>query len=788
MSKVSTNEVECQHCGTPFTPTEHEPKFCCNGCRYVHQVIHNKGLDQFYDLKNTATPPVGSTVFHPSDLTWLEEQITHVENENPSPQIQLEIQGISCVGCVWLIERIFKQQKGARRIRVMPNQGKIQIIWERGVFDPLAFVRETESLGYRIGPLEHDASPTLSPLLTRLGLTSALALNTMLFSLPFYLGMERDSRLAPLFVSIAFLLATASMLVGGSYFFRRCWVSLQLRQLHIDLPISIGLLTAYTGSVIGWATQQHSLLYFDFVAVFTALMLAGRYLQERAIEKNRQNLLSTSTTSQRWQTWRDGKASLREAEELECGDKIIIRPGQIAPVHGTLQHQPAMIGLDWITGESKPFLAQPGTVIPAGAVNVSSSKISILASESWKDSPLRELIEISEQSFAPSPLLEKVIRIYLTTVLILATAGAAAWMYTGASWHFALQVAISVLVVSCPCAIGIALPLADELAVKSARNFGVFVRESSLWHRLKTIRTIVFDKTGTVTLETPALSNEEVLNQISAEERKILLSIVNNNPHPISKALREALLRFRSEEHIASPEDVIEIPGSGLEWKENSGVTWRVGKPKWALDGPYPQASADCVFTRNGRPVAQFNFTEEIRLDAHQEIKQLLAEGFDVFLLSGDQPRNVQRMAALLDLPIENGIGGKTPDEKAEWIRLRPEASCMMVGDGANDSLAFNAAHCRATPAVHRGLLEHKSDFYFLGKSLLGIRQVFRISKQREITIRRVLIFTISYNLIAVGCALAGWINPLVAAIIMPISSILSLVICSLSQLKDRQD
>ncbi len=781
MSDGRSRTIECQHCSTPFIPTEQENKFCCNGCRYVYQLIQNKGFDQFYELKNSTIPPVGSTVFHQADLDWLDRLIEDQEMTSQQPQLELEIKGISCVGCIWLIERLFKEHPGGRHIRVMANQGTIRFGWQHGRFDVTAFIRDIESLGYRTGPMGQSTNSKLSPLLTKIGLTAALALNTMLFSLPFYLGMEQANRLAPLMTFLAFLLASASLLIGGSYFFRRCWTSLKLHQLHIDLPISIGLIAAYSGSVIGWITHQHSLLYFDFVAVFTVLMLSGRYLQERAIDKNRQNLLSSSTTSQQWQTWRNGKESSRSASELQRGDQIIIRSGQVVPVHGTLLHQSAMIGLDWITGESKPFLAQPGTAIPPGAINVSSAQVSISATEDWNQSPLKQLVEAAEQSFAPNPVLEKIIRYYLSLVLLVAVLGACTWIFAGASWTFALQVAISVLVVSCPCAIGIALPLADELAIKGARNIGVFVRESSLWHRLKTIQTIVFDKTGTVTLETPALADERVLNKLSEQERTALLRMVSTSPHPASKALRESLQKYAPGDRIEHPDGIKEIAGSGLEW-ESDGVCWRVGKPKWALRGPFPHGAADCAFTRNGLPVSQFNFIEEIRRDAHKEIKALQREGFEVFLLSGDQPRNVQRMAALLSLPLEHGIGGQSPEAKAEWIRSRPAESCLMVGDGANDSLAFNAAHCRATPAVHRGLLEHKSDYYFLGKNLHGIRQVFHIARQRDKTIQRVLAFTITYNLAAVGFALAGWINPLVAAIIMPISSILSLLICSCSQ------
>jgi len=289
------SRASCRHCGTPFLVTSGESEFCCSGCRYVYQLIHNKGLDKFYDLKDKKVPPVGTSVFNSSDLDWLIKRVKVIETESTEEaRLELEIQGISCVGCVWLIERVFSEFPGGLHVHVLPNQGRIQVGWKKEEFDIIAFVREMESFGYRVGPAEGDARRPLSPLLTRLGISAAFAMNAMLFTLPFYLGMTREDPLAPLMEMITFLMATGSLVAGGSYFFKRCWKSLHLKELHIDLPISIGLIAAYFGSVAGWWSGVGSLIYFDFVAIFTALMLTGRYFQERAIESNRRRLLSSS--------------------------------------------------------------------------------------------------------------------------------------------------------------------------------------------------------------------------------------------------------------------------------------------------------------------------------------------------------------------------------------------------------------------------------------------------------------------------------------------------------------
>ncbi len=779
MSQSDKRDKPCLHCGTPFQPRDAENSFCCAGCRYVYGLIHQKGLDRYYELRQENIAPVGSNVFHPTDMVWLEDAL-QMSSTLPEVRTEWEIQGISCVGCVWLIERVFKEYAGGRSIRVLPNQGLIKMVWEGPTFNALAFAREIESFGYRVGPVSGSPRhPMHSALYKRLGLCAALALNTMLFTLPFYLGMNTDDALAPLLHGVVWALATASFLISGSYFFRRCWTALRLGHIHIDLPISIGLIAAYTGSVWGWLMGESSLIYFDFVAIFSALMLAGRAVQEQAISKNRRRLLTSSTWAQKWRVIREGKAQSVSHQELQANDVVIVRPGQVVPVRGRLLKEAAMIGLDWITGESQPFLARPGSIIPAGAVNVSTQKLHIEASESWEESTLKKLVEITD---SPPPIqsgLQTIIKIYLSLVLLIALCGALVWWWQGQGWAQALQVAVSILVVSCPCAIGVALPFIDELAVKAARGFGIFVQNHCVWMRLPSIRTIVFDKTGTLTLETPALKDERVIDRLSADQREVLLRMVASSPHPASRAIREALQKYFPHHRPQPLNGMLEVAGSGLEWCEQD-VRWRLGRPSWALKAPYPQQTADCVLSRNGLPLVQFHFVEEIRSDARDEIRQLIRMGYEIFLLSGDQPDNVKRMAALLGLPLEHALGGCSPEEKAAWIRSRPQASCLMVGDGANDSLAFDAAHCRGTPAVDKGLLEQRSEFYLLGKNIQGIRKLLLLEKSRATLVRRVLTFTITYNLVAIGVCLFGWMNPLVAAIIMPVSSIVSLGLCRL--------
>jgi Cu2+-exporting ATPase len=364
--------------------------------------------------------------------------------------------------------------------------------------------------------------------------------------------------------------------------------------------------------------------------------------------------------------------------------------------------------------------------------------------------------------------LERFIRGYLVVILFIAAAAFACWLWSGAGAMRSLQVLTSILVVSCPCASGVALPLAEELATARARRAGVLVREQSLWARLPRVDTIVFDKTGTLTLETLALLNPEGLAQLGKSERGILLDMVCDNLHPAASCLREHLLAGYSRD-AASGEATppTEHIGLGIELGR-----YRLGRPGWA-----GEADGDCIFSRDGAVLAAFRFGDELREDAPDEFRELTAHGFTLRILSGDRPGKVAAMAQRLGVPPGHAHGALSPDAKAAWLHQLGTQRTLMIGDGANDSLAFNSSLCTGTPAIDRGLLERKADFYFLGRGLSGIRALLAIAQRRRTAARAVVTFAIAYNAAAIALSIAGKMSPLLAALLMPLSSLATIAI-----------
>ncbi len=733
----------------------------------MYDLIKKNSLDQYYDLRGGDVPqPVKPLVFQRRDYTWLEDLVRSAElRGGRMATLILDLQGVSCIGCVWLIEKLFADKSGGLNIRVDPTLGRVEMSWVPGQFEVTAFAREIHSFGYLVGPLAEGAKPMDRGLIIRLGLCGALALNTMLFTLPGYLGMERSFAFADLFSRFGVVLSTLSFLIGGSYFISRSWHSLRQGILHIDLPIALGLIAAYGCSAFAWVRGAGEFVYFDFVSIFPFLMLAGRWLQQKAVARNRNLLLTTQSFSRKVRL--AGSEELLSAEKIEAGTAYLVAPGQPIPVRSRLVSAGAMLGLEWINGESEAITAPCGRTVASGAINCSARAIELEALEAWPESLLARLTDVAATPSHRNLAMERFIRVYLLAVLCLAVAAFSGWWWASANLLLALQVFTSILVVSCPCASGVALPLADDLAASSLRRSGVFVREPSLWARLAQVRKIIFDKTGTLTLETMALRNPEALARLQPDEKAILLAMILDNLHPVSCCLRETLLAEGVEPAKARPAE--ETIGAGLELVAEDHA-WRLGRHGWA-----GEAEGDCLFSRDGEVLAAFHFGENVRSDAAEEIATLRERGNAVFILSGDRREKVASMAGRLGLPMGNCHAGMAPKQKADWIHEVDARDTLLIGDGANDSLAFDEAMCTGTPAIDRGLLERKADFYFLGRGLSGVRQLLETAANRRKVVRRVVAFAIVYNLAAISISMCGAMSPVAAAILMPLSSLVSL-------------
>ncbi len=781
----------CLHCGNPLGRhwQAADGPFCCRGCRGVWDLIKGGQLERFYDLRPSTLAP--ATTLREDSFAWLDRIVAERAAEAPGDpvlRLDLDIQGVHCAACVWLIEELFRRQPAGVQIRLNPALGKVELAWDTGRGELKDFLAELERFGYRLGPARKGVQRHSRALIMRMAIAIAMAMNVMMFSVSVYFGLG-EGPLYTFFGWLSFGMSTVSLLAGGGIFYRGALAGLRRGVLHLDVPIALGMTLAYLGSVYAWATGGMEATYFDSLCAFIALMLVGRWAQEHILERNRNALLESSgaenLTVKRVSA---GRLEAVGAAEVRLGDELWIAPGDLLPVRGLLLRRPTVAALDWITGESGQVTFAPGDAIPAGAFNAAAQGFAVAAAEDFGDSRLNDLLRttsIADEQYRPQ-WWHRIAGWYVAAVLVAAVGGFALW--AGRDLARAIEVTIAILVVTCPCALGLATPLAEELTHHRLRRAGVFVRKAAFLEKALAVRTILLDKTGTLTLDRLALDapDRAALAALEPRERAVLRHMTARSNHPVSACVNAALGPAGADEAPVTDEQadtLREIPGQGLELRLADGW-WRLGRPSFALGcgrhgGPRRGAAAGItdqagvtVFMHDGRECLRLRPAEEFKADAKDQLQALRRAGYELYLLSGEAQAKVDRAAAALGLPAERAEGGLDPEAKAARVRELDHRDTMMVGDGLNDSPSFAAAWCAATPAVDRPVLPGKADFFFVGDGVTAIGRSLWEARRLRRLVRDNLAIAIIYNLAAIaGCA-AGLVTPVAAAVFMPTSSV----------------
>ncbi|MFT3924168.1 MAG: HAD family hydrolase [Myxococcales bacterium] len=767
----------CVHCGSPLATAECED-FCCGGCRHVHELLSQSGLERYYVLRgDQVLAPVGEMSGSVPDA-WLDAERARLLEQAPVARFTLDVQGLQCGACVWLIEAVFRRQLGALQINVNPALGVLQAAVATN-FDLAAFVREVQSFGYRLGPARKGASSTNGGLRLRAGICLALAANTGFLSATAYFGLS-SGPLYDLIRNASFSMATLSVLVGGSYFAERAWHGIKRGVLHLDFPIALGMGLAYMGSVWSLYFGGAAGNYLDTVSVFIALMLVGRMLQERLVERNRRQLLESDGASGLLaRRVRGGQVELVPCTALHAGDQVLVCPGEVVPTTARLEQTRAIFSLAWINGESEPKAFEPGELVVAGAVNAGSSPLRATLTTGFERSDLDVLLkdDPTRTARASGDFWDRLARLYGALVLVTAGLGLLVSRLSGGSWPEALDVCTAVLVVTCPCAFGLATPLAYELGVAGLRRAGLFVRDATYFDRAAAVRRIVFDKTGTLTTGMLELEQQEPLANLSRAQRGVLYTLAAQSNHPKSTAISRALLALDPSLRLSEVQ-VHEEPGRGIECRIQ-GALFRLGARDWACPGA--ASGKHPSFSRDGIALAELPTVEVMRRDAQQEAVALSRAGYELWIASGDSEASVWRSADTLGIPREHARGNLSPTQKRDLVEKVGSAHTLMLGDGINDGLAFSAARCSGTPAVDRPFIPARSDFYFLNAGLGTVRLSLRVARAVRRVVVGALTFATLYNVAAVGIAYAGWMRPWLAAVLMPTSSICVLAYTSLA-------
>ncbi len=782
----------CLHCSTPLPPSLGGERFCCRGCAAVHDLLLAQGLTRYYDLAGAGVLPASLAADPPAGHAWLEPLMAVARTGRGGTALRLDVQGIHCSACVWLFQETFRRRAGAGAITVNPALGQVALAFDRDRFEVEGWIREIERFGYRFGPARKSASKRSRELPLRLGISAALSVNTMLFSVSFYFGLAPgEPELFRLFSWLALALSTAVVVVGGWPFFRSALLALKRGVLHLDLPIALGIALVYLTSLARMRGGRGDLAYFDTLDVFITLMLAGRLLQERLVERNRKLLLEDGGVAGLVARRIEGeRLNVVPVARLALGDRLVISPGDLVPVDASLASASATVSTDWIDGESEPRSIARGGRIAAGSFNAGTLAFEAEAATAFADSRLVDLLRPAastrsegEPSVGPhGRLWDRLARVWVASVGASALAGLALWWPVDP--ERALAVAAAVLVVTCPCAIGIAIPLAHELTFQRLRRAGCFVRSGDLVDRLVRVKKLLFDKTGTLTLGRLELARPEQMRALPESVRRIAFNLAARSSHPVARALVDALEPLAIAFEPGA--EVSELAGRGLEWQRADGL-WRLGRAEWAAPGfQIANPRGGTVLARNGVALALLELRERLRPDAKVELARLAAAGHEIWLISGDGAAKVSALAAELGIPPERALSAQSPEQKAALVARLDRSDTLFLGDGVNDALAFAAAYTAGTPAIDRAVMPGRSDFFLVGDGLAPLAEALDAAHRLRRLVRRLLAFGALYNLAAVASALAGFVSPLVAAVVMPAST-LALVALTLASLEPRR-
>ena len=741
----------------------------------MHGILTKAGLTRYYDLRRGPGLPPADLETRRIDHKWLELIEKERAGDGGITRVELDIQGIHCAACVWLIEELFRRHGGARTgvMSINPALGRVELRVSPNF--PLAdWVDSVEDLGYLLGPARATGARPSDDLLLRVGICGALAGNVMLFAAAIYLGL-REGPIYELLNQLSYAAGVLAVLIGGSVFIGSALRAIRQRVLHLDVPIALGIVLAFTGSTYSFFFASGHAAYIDTLTVFVALMLAGRWLQQRMLERNRAQLLADDgTESLLTREVRDGVVRIVHCIGIEQGDRLLIAPGDLVPVELRVLAPAASCSLDWIDGESRPRRFERDDAVPAGAFNVGERAFSGIANTNFAASSLVGLLGRDPAAKGDGPLVTRwwsqLSRYYVIGVITLAAAGISYWWWRTGEPLRAIEVGTAVLVVTCPCAFGIAAPLAYELVLTQLRRAGIFVRVGDFLDRVRAMTRVVFDKTGTLTTGMLEVVDPAALETLSDHEITLLYSMAARSAHPKSVAVRRAL-----EGHPAArfcELEVEEQTGYGTSAEER-GRLYKLGAPGWAASGT--TGDGDVVFSIDGKVLVALHIDEQLRPGARAEIERLTSDGYDLAILSGDAPSRVATLGASLGMPEELCIGGQNPEQKATYVREHDPARTLLVGDGLNDQVAMSEAACSGTPAVNRPFMASRCDFYFVSPGLHPVAQVLRASDMLAHVVRRILSFAIAYNLVAVSLAMAGLMKPWVAAVLMPLSSLITL-------------
>jgi Cu2+-exporting ATPase len=698
---------------------------------------------------------------------------------------ELYLEGVHCGACVWLVERLPRLLPGVVEARLDLGRARATVAWDPGVVALSGVARALDRLGFPVHPARGLAEQEARRreerrMLARIGLAGAVAANVMAIAFALYGGIldGMEAEFASFFRWLSLGLTVPSLVWGGGVFFAGAWRALRQRRLHMDLPISIGLGAGFAHGAVA-TLRGTGEVYFDTIAILIFLLLSGRYLlrrQHRAAADATELLAALAPSAAR--RLEDGVVREVPLEALVPGDRVEIRAGELIPADGRIAQGHSALDLALLSGESRPVDVGPGDSVHAGTVNL-AARLEVAVErtgEATRVGRLLRLVEEHARRRAPIVLVaDRLAGWFVAAVLALAAATIALWWRVDPARG--VEAAVALLIVTCPCALALATPLAVTAAVGRAARAGLLIKGADVLERLAVPGLMLFDKTGTLTTGRPALVSWWGDNAA----RPLVAALEAESAHPLARALAAGLDAAGPLPAVARAR---ESAGGGIEG-EVDGRALLVGSPRFAAQrgvrvggavlGEVERLAAEghtpVVVAVDGVAVAVAGLGDVVRPDAVAALARVRALGWRLGILSGDHPAVVAAVGR--QLGIAACLGQVSPEDKLRHVeRARAAGPVVMVGDGVNDAAALAAATVGI--GVHGGAeaVLAAADVFVTRPGIGAVADLLDGAHRALRVIRRNLALSLGYNAIAVALAMTGHLNPVAAAILMPLSSV----------------
>ena len=802
--RLSAAPVACAHCGLAVPAgllREGETaQFCCDGCRQVHALVSEWGLDQYYRLVDQQQGALGPAKVTGRSFEDFDDAVLQAEATEPVGgercRTRLYLEGVHCPACVWLVEKLPSALPGVDEVRLNLGSGVAEVTWRPGATRLSAVGRALDRLGYT--PHVHRASRVQEArrredrvALARLGVAAACAMNLMFLSGALYAG-EHSGMASPYEAFFRWFSLAVSVPVAffcAQPFFRTAVGALRARTVHIHLPIAIAIAVGFTASAVN-VFRGSGPLWFDSLAMLVAALLGAQQVQraaQRAALERADSLRGAAFVefARRLEGDGPGAPSVEvPVSALSPGDRVEVRSGELVPVDGVVLAGRSALDNSVLTGETAAQPVKEGDAVNAGATN-HGARLVVRVDAAGEKTRVGALLAIVDEALRKRPaLLQKtdlLARRFVQGFLVLAAATGAFWLHAGP--EVALERVVAVLVVACPCALGLSAPLALSVTLLRAARAGIFFKNPDALGRLRDVGVVVLDKTGTLTEGRPSVARWEG----SEAALQLARSLESESSHAVARAFRGA--RGAPVRVVRDVEEVREVPGRGISGTL-AGRAVRVGNRLHVEAGgaavPTELGARAAAFVAeglspvwvavDGRIEGVAGVGDPLRADARRTVAALRGRGLRVLVLSGDHPDVVARVAAELGLPASDARGGLSPEEKRDAVAtLAAEArerTVVMVGDGVNDAAALALAGVGV--AVHGGTGASivAADVVLTREGVAPVLDLLDGARRLRGVVRRNLGFSLAYNAVAGALALAGLVGPLLGALMMPCSSL----------------